>query len=810
MPLKRPKLQRSDLVYYRAYLLTLVPILAVALAFSSYLWLINGQPWMALAWLSGFVVAIAIAFLLASDRLRAFLYPMTLVNRAMRRVQKGERKVRVHCQSEGEMGELERGFNAMAQELSSAQARQQEKIDQATREAQESMEVVEIRNAELDLARRRAIDAYRAKSEFLANMSHEIRTPMNGIIGFTRLLEKTELSEKQRDFLATITKSASSLLRIVDDILDFSRLESGKLVLNHEPFQLRECVETAVALWAPQAHARHLELVSMVYSDVPDYMVGDETRIIQILNNLIGNAVKFTEEGEIVVRVMVDEDETDSVIVTFAVSDTGIGIPLGEQQRLFIAFDQGSASTATNRTFGGTGLGLSICHSLANAMNGQISVTSRLGEGSVFRVALKLELDADAPPQRHSPPLNRRGLLLERHNLSRIALRNALADLGLAVDDIARENEIDSVDMSRYALIVIGCTDDERDVREALQRISTLYNTYHLPIIALVSSSDEDLLGRFTEHGAAVCLRKPPQRRHLQQSLRDCLRGEPVVTAAAERPYNDRREEVFDEDGPLLQGKTCIAADDHPINLQLITHLLQDMGAKVLQASDGDEAVDFAHRNHVDMAFLDVHMPRMSGLEAAQQIQAISGVRPVQIVALTADAAEKNQRNIARAGIQRFLIKPVNEKDLRTTVVDLLAGKSPAPYVKAGNANKHVERSVRDPEQALRIAGGSQGIADKLFAELRGELPEAVGELRRRFAERDWAELWQLAHRLHGAAAVCGVPALYHALGDLQPAVSLEDESTAGVLLERVAEESRRIGELSLQPETTPSAPSTG
>ena len=164
---------------------------------------------------------------------------------------------------------------AAAKDLEAGQESFQERIDLATREARESMEVVEIRNAELDLARRRAIQASRAKSEFLANMSHEIRTPMNGIIGFTRLLEKTELNAKQREFLNTIQRSTHSLLRIVDDILDFSQLESGKLVLNHEPFRLRECVESAVTLWAPQAHARHLELVSMVYSDVPDHLVGD-------------------------------------------------------------------------------------------------------------------------------------------------------------------------------------------------------------------------------------------------------------------------------------------------------------------------------------------------------------------------------------------------------------------------------------------------------------------------------------------------------------------------------------------------------
>ncbi|MCP5299593.1 MAG: response regulator [Chromatiaceae bacterium] len=797
MALNLPKFYSSDRVYYREYLLTLGPLLTTALLPGAYLWLAVDRADLAAAWIGLLLLALSVTIVIASYRLRHMLRPLKIVNRVMKRFQDGERDARVFRISEGEMGELESGFNAMAQELVMAQDRLQEKIDQATREAQESMEVVEIRNAELDLARRRAIEASRTKSEFLANMSHEIRTPMNGIIGFTRLLAKTDLSEKQRDFVDTIQKSASSLLRIVDDILDFSQLESGKLVLNHEPFQLRACVESAVALWAPQAHARHLELISMVYSDVPDHLVGDETRIIQILNNLIGNAVKFTDRGEIVVRVMVDEEDQHKLNVTFAVSDTGIGIPLGEQQRLFRAFDQGSANT--NRVFGGTGLGLSICHSLACAMNGRIDVNSRLAEGSVFRVTLELERDPDTPAVRHTPPLNRRALLLDRHDLSRIALRNAFNDMGLAIDDFAREGELDGVDMTRYSLIVISCDDDERHIKHALALVERMQRDYRLPIIALVSTSDEELLARFATYGANYCLSKPPQRRHLQQSLRGCLRGT-VAPARSDRKTPaglTASTAAMDKQGLVLRGKTCVAADDNAINLQLITHLLQELGADVLQATDGDEAVELAMVHQVDMAFLDVHMPRMNGLDAARRMQQLATGAPQHIVALTADAAEKNQRDIARAGIDRFLIKPVSEDELRNTVVELLSGRVPKPYIDAAAQVAEPQVwPVRDEDQALRIAGGSASIADKLFTELRDDLPQSIDELKRTLQDRDWGELWQLAHRLHGAAAVCGVPALYHALADLQPAISLEDEVAASMLLERVDRESRRIAGL--------------
>ncbi len=791
-----PRFYRSDSVYYRAYFVTLAPLLIALGGFGLYLWVERDQPGLALLGLLFILPALAITLLVAADRLHQLTRPIANINRAIERVRDGELETRVRNVSAGEIGQLEVGFNAMARQLAVDQDELQESIDQAVREAQESMEVVEIRNAELDLARRRAIEASRAKSAFLANMSHEIRTPMNGIIGFTRLLSKTKLDAKQSDFLITIEKSALSLLRIVDDILDFSRLESGKLILSHEPFSLRQCVESAVTLWGPQAHAKHLDLAYMVYNDVPDHLVGDETRIIQILNNLIGNAVKFTEQGEIVVRVMLDEEEEHRLSITFAISDTGIGIPLGEQQQLFQPFDQGSGDT--NRLFGGSGLGLSICHSLAQAMGGNINVVSRIGEGSVFRATLRLDRDPDSPPAHYSQPLNRRGLLVEPHEPSRLALRNTLIEMGLAVDVLAQYSGLDDVDLPRYALVAIGCSDREPEVSECLDRIRDLAWRHNMPVIALLSSSDQELLGRFAEGGAMYCLSKPAHLRHVQESLRGCLRFGKVRRASGQMTVAETAPEQDIDQDKLLAGKVCLAADDHPINLQLITHLLTDMGAQVLQAGDGEVAVELAKTNVIDMAFLDVHMPRMSGLEAARRIQALHADRPIPIVALTADAVEKNQREIARLGIQGYLIKPVGEELLRSTVRGLLdESLAPTRFIDSStNVMPKQAWPVRDEAQALRISGGSESIAAKLFQELRTELPETIDAMLNKLESKDWPELWQLSHRLHGAAAICGVPALYHALGELQHAITLEDESTVSVLFDQVAEQAQLVIEL--------------
>ena len=790
MPRSLPIL-RSDNIFSSIYLLALVPLLAGTGGYLIYLWRVEEQSRLAATGALVLVPTLLLSVFLILAQLYRNLRPVIAIGETVKRVRSGELSARLTAGSDGELGKLADDLNAILERLEIGQKQLHERIELAVKDAQESMEVVEIRNAELDIARRRAIDASRAKSEFLANMSHEIRTPMNGVIGFTRLLGKTGLNETQRDLLATIEKSAVSLLRIVNDILDFSRLESGKLVLAHDPFKLRDCVESAVALWCPQAHEKKLELVSMVYADVPDDLVGDETRIIQVLNNLIGNAVKFTDQGEVVVRVMLDELDEHRVNISFAVSDTGVGVAAEEQQRLFLPFDQGSV--ATGRLFSGTGLGLSICRALVSEMGGEIDLSSRPGQGSVFRVTLPLEHDPDAPPPRQSPPLGRRGLLAEPHPLARVALHNQLIELGLAVDDVTAYADLEHIDVDKYALVILGCAADEASVEQCAQRIQGLMSRYELPVMALVSSSEQDSLKRFVEAGAAYCLSKPAQRRYLREGLRSCLRpGRISRTASLDKTISDEDTLITDQ-GRLLSGRVCLAADDHPINLQLICHLLEDLGAKVLRAEDGDLAVEMVRKHEVDMVFLDVHMPRLNGLEAARQILASRAEGSIPIVALTADAAEKTQREIQRAGINRFLIKPVNEDELRDTISSLLNSAPAAVRVRPSRKAKPLRREwpARDEQQALRIAGGSAGVAGKLFDQLRDQLPSAIAEMRETLQHRDWTELWQLSHRLQGAAAVCGVPALYHALEELQPAVALEDESVVAELLEQVAQQAQ-------------------
>ncbi|HCL77755.1 MAG TPA: hybrid sensor histidine kinase/response regulator, partial [Pseudomonas sp.] len=351
--------------------------------------------------------------------------PLHRVKAAVAQLKDGYLETRLPALGSHEMDELASGINRMAEALLSAREELQQSIDQATEDVQQNLETIEIQNIELDLARKEALEASRIKSEFLANMSHEIRTPLNGILGFTHLLQKSDLTPRQQDYLATIEKSADSLLGIINEILDFSKIEAGKLVLESVPFNLRDLIEDTLTILGPAAHAKQLELVSLVYRDTPLSLVGDPLRLKQVLTNLVSNAIKFTNEGTVVVRAMVEDERSDRAQLRISVQDTGIGLTDQDLRALFQAFSQ--ADNSISRQPGGTGLGLVISKRLIEQMGGEIGVDSIPEEGSEFWVSLSLpKARDDAEDLPRAALLGRRVGLLEQHPLARQALQHQL------------------------------------------------------------------------------------------------------------------------------------------------------------------------------------------------------------------------------------------------------------------------------------------------------------------------------------------------------------------------------------------------
>jgi two-component system sensor histidine kinase BarA len=689
---------------------------------------------------------------------RSVARPILELTQAVQRLGGGDLHVRVREHSHGELGMLEQGINSMAVELETAQAELQEQVDQATAELRETIEAVEIQNVELDLARKRALQASREKSEFLANMSHEIRTPMNGLLGFIDLLLRTPLNAEQRDYTSTIRKSATNLLVIVNDILDFSKIESGKLSVEKSPFDLREALEDSVDLMAPVAHRKGLELILLIYSDVPLELYGDSNRIRQVLLNLLGNALKFTSKGSVVVRVMLDEDEqnnnrsTDSLntAIRISVSDTGIGLDEKQQSNLFLAFSQ--ADSSATRRFSGTGLGLFISKKLVELMGGRIGVESAPEIGSTFWFTLHCTRMSDAREegQEQAPDLHQRALIYDAHPLARLAYRHTLESLGLQVTEIGDCDSLRAAagKTAEYDLLVLGVNiapDEEPKLQACIRDLKGMREQ---PLLVLLSSIDRERLARICNLGADMCLSKPPRREALRHAVCRLL----DIHSEDNTTFTERRKSPRPR-MPDLRGARILLADDNEINRKLTYVQLETLGVEVCTAINGREAMTLASENQFDLILMDVHMPELSGEQVAQQIRAGNGHnKHTPIIALTANAFTNEPQRLASSGINDCLIKPISEYQLWQAVKRWTGHQltSPAP-----SPDTDSQRSA---------------LATELHAMLITDLPQQRTHLINAYRAADWTSLCEIAHKLRGSAAYCQEKQLEQAAADLETA----------------------------------------
>ncbi|KGK09213.1 two-component sensor histidine kinase BarA [Vibrio navarrensis] len=716
------------------------------------------------------ILGLGLASVFASRLMQDVTQPITHMKNVVDRIRRGQLDIRIEGKMHGELDSLKNGINAMAVSLSEYHVEMQHSIDQATSDLRETLEQLEIQNVELDIAKKRAQEAARVKSEFLANMSHELRTPLNGVIGFTRQMLKTQLTNSQTDYLQTIEKSANNLLNIINDILDFSKLEAGKLALENIPFDFREGLEEVISLQATSAHEKGLEITLKVDPKIPPGLVGDPLRIQQVLTNLVGNSIKFTEKGNIDVSVEMRAQAGDAVDLQFMVRDTGIGISERQQAQLFQAFSQADASIS--RRYGGTGLGLVITQKLVSQMGGEISLTSRLHQGSTFWFTLRLHsTQMPMSDLLESEYLQGKELLLVEPNMQAAAVtQQLLAQEGIHV--VYRSTLPEESKTYDFVLLNLAANQsyDLHTIENWLSHALQLSANTVLGIPSTELALADQLLGHFD----VQCLTKPLCRRKLLQSL--------IATQTAQ-PVLEQSQPVLQEDKAAL---TVLAVDDNPANLKLITALLAERVTHVVACSSGQEAVELASKTPFDLIFMDIQMPQMDGVTACKQIKEGELNRQTPVIAVTAHAMSGERDRLLKAGMDDYLTKPIEEHILQQVLVHWNPNTCDQQLNKIGPCYAEVDQEptsqpqaelkadvIIDWQAALKQSANKEDLAKDMLRMLTEFIPDVEQVVEQALDDSQYPrdELIHVIHKLHGSSSYCGVPRLKSLCATLEHAL---------------------------------------